>query len=269
MNTIIAPVNFSDASNNAALYAAQLCMDKQTDLWLIHVVMIPIGISFTPLPDSMVNEMKSDAEFEMIALKEQLEKVTQGKIKIYHSVEMGSLEHQLEELVKRQKASYVVMGLSRESADRVVFKSNTFVTLKQLEIPLIIVPDDAVYTPWKNITLAYDFPSPPKNLPVGEIQEAVALQNATLQVVYVRKPSEEDPGSDELEGLRNTLAGSTIRFHLMEGKNVEESLLIHLKHNPTDLVLLLPRNHGFFEFHKSDTQKIAGRLSVPVMTIHE
>ncbi|RYF88149.1 MAG: universal stress protein, partial [Chitinophagaceae bacterium] len=96
MTAIIAPVNFSHASTNAATYAMSLAKDRNAELHLLHVIMIQPSITHAPLPDNLMDQMKDDAKFSMVQLVEKLHAVSGSEVQIHTHIEWGSVEHQLE-----------------------------------------------------------------------------------------------------------------------------------------------------------------------------
>ncbi len=267
MAALIVPVNFSPASSNAALYAIKLAKERRAEVHLLHVMVIQPSITHSPLPDNLINQMKDDAKFSMIALEEKLKIEAAGDVSINHHIELGSVEHQLELLCSRKHAEFVVMGLSHESAQKTIYQSSAFSVLKSLPVPLIIVPDNATFTSWKHVALAYDFANPVKELPLEKLISAGSIANSTLHLVYVKRKNEADPSQATMQGLRSQLPGVELRFHLVEAESVDEGLATYTEHNNADLVVLLPKHHNFFEFHKSDSKRIMRHLSVPMLSV--
>jgi hypothetical protein len=56
--------------------------------------------------------------------------------------------------------------------------------------------------------------------------------------------------------------------HFVRMNKVEEGISEYLANHPADLLLVFPKKHNVFEFHKSHAKKIAFTSSIPVMSIH-
>ena len=266
MTAIIVPVNFSQASTNAAQYALKLALDNNAELHLLHVIMIQPSITHAPLPDNLMEQMKDDARFSMAELAEDLRSAPGSEVPIHTHIEWGSVDHQVKELASRKHADIVVMGLSQESAQKVVYQSNAFSALKTLNVPLLIIPDNAAYKAWEHIALAYDFAHPVKELPLESITKLKYLKGAIIHVVYAKRKNEAEPGHAVMQDVRERLAGCEVRFHLVESESVDEGISEYAGHHEADLLVLLPKHHSFFEFHKSDSKRILRHLSVPMLS---
>lgn len=269
MTAIIVPVNFSVASFNAAQYAMNLAKAHGAEIHLLHVILIQPSITHAPLPDNLMEQMKDDAKVNMISLREKLLSSSGDAVAVHSHIEWGSVEYQVEQLCSRKQAELVVMGLSHESAQKVIYQSNAFAALKGLSTPLIIVPDTAAYKPWEHIALAYDFTHPVKELPLNELSNLPFLKNTSVHIVYVKRKNEAEPSHAAMQDVRDRVAGLTVSFHMVEAESVDEGLAEYAAHHQADLLVLLPKHHNFFEFHKSDSKRIIRHLSVPMLSLRE
>ena len=62
MNTILVPVDFSPASRNAAVFAAELAKVLHTRLLLFHAYMLPTPISEVPYAMVTVDNLQKENE---------------------------------------------------------------------------------------------------------------------------------------------------------------------------------------------------------------
>ena len=58
MKTIIAPVNFTDSSDNAARYAADMALAMETELHLVHFVEIPVSTGEFPMNPYILEQLQ-------------------------------------------------------------------------------------------------------------------------------------------------------------------------------------------------------------------
>lgn len=267
MSSLIVPVNFSAASSNAASYAAHMAAEQKSEMHLLHVIMIQPSITHAPLPDNLMQQMKDDATFNMVALAERLRMDAPGDLEVHTHIEWGTVEQQVEQLAKRKAASFVVMGISPESAQKVIFQSNAFSALKVLQIPLVIVPEGAGFTPWKKIAIAYDFSDSLKDLPLKAINAMPALKESEVHIVYVRRKNEAEPSHSAMQEVRENFDGANLHFHLIEADSVDAGVSDYVERHKTDLLVLLPKHHSFFEFHKSESKRLLKHLSVPMLSV--
>src|ERR1700693_2298281 len=110
MKTIIAAIDFSPASRNAACYAADLALRVNAELLLVNVVSIPVTIGEVPESGYVLDKMIDDSEKELLTLSTELAKRVKNKIKIRASTPVGSVAYSLQEQAKAEKALCIVMG---------------------------------------------------------------------------------------------------------------------------------------------------------------
>lgn len=270
MKTLLVPTNFSASSINAARYAVDMALAINAGLHLLHVTELPAGNAEIPLTEEIYNEMKETSEEGLEKLKADLEKQAKGKINIFTSLEIGSIEHQLEECCKKQKPFAVIMGMKKDSSERFLFGSNALFAAKHLHYPLLVIPDGTVFHSINKIVLACDLTNPNENIPVEYLKELRNIFHAVLNVITVNtKKIELLESSTEFASLSNLLRELYPNYYFNIANSVEDGINKFLAENSADLLLLMPKQHSFFEFHKSHTKKMLLNANIPVMAIHE
>jgi nucleotide-binding universal stress UspA family protein len=136
MKTIIVPIDFSDAANNAAHYAIHLAKAMRTEVMLCHAIdKVPAD---TPLAAHVVWPMESYASLkrettaELNLLSDQLthedeivSKNPANHVKLESTSIGGQMCEVIGDIVVQKKASLVVMGMSGHGAfGQLVFGSN-------------------------------------------------------------------------------------------------------------------------------------------------
>lgn len=266
MKTIIAPVDFSSVSNNACLYAAKMAEDINADLVLLHVIELQFAISDFPVSVSDFGDISMADELKQ--LEESLRIATNNKINIYSENVMGSVENKISELCDLKEPFAVVMGTHSTSfIDRFLIGSTTVYSARHLRYPVLVVPVNVQYKPFKKIALATDM----KNvyeMPAHELEMIVKLFNAELQVFYVAKNADER-NRNSLPGmlLNNRLLSLNPQLFLVEEPDTLMGVSALVKQQDTDLLIVVPKKHG--PFHKSQSKDFIFYSDVPVMALHE
>jgi len=86
MKLIIAPTDFSAISDNAIRYATDMAVAMGTNLMLVNVYQLPISFSEVPLVTISMDEIRKISEEKLAELKQNIESITENKIKIYNFV---------------------------------------------------------------------------------------------------------------------------------------------------------------------------------------
>lgn len=186
MKKIIAPVDFSETSENAAVFAGSLAAFYGADLWLYHSYEINIPISGFEFPYVNTGEMQEAAEYEINEFKNKIQNSLRTKINIYTKAENNLLTDGLVALCKEVDPYMVVMGISGKNAlAKLVVGSNTIRTIEHLGYPVLVVPPKATFVPVRKIGFACDYEKVIETTPVDPLKKVIRDFNAELFVLNI------------------------------------------------------------------------------------
>ena len=271
MRTILAPVNFSASSNHAARYAADMAMAIQADLQLIHVLQLPISTDM-PMTDYVFDQLESSALEGLRELSRALHGVTGGKLKIATHLEVGIVDPVLEAYCKEIQPFAVVMGVSGGSLEKLLAGNNTARAIHHIPYPLIVVPANAGFHGIKKIVLACDLNDIAGGIPVSLnfLKDLKELFHASFEVININtgKQLGEEQTIFAFGSWKDRFKELFPDIRFIDMDSVGEGIRTYLEDHDAGLVMVFPKQHGFFEFHKSQAKKIALNSPVPVMSIH-
>lgn len=272
MNSILVATDFSAASDNAVFYAAGLARQLKTTLTLLHISEPVIAYGDVPVVVP-ADEMMAGATNSLNQLKQELLAANNDILDIKTECLSGSFFVELEEVCTKIKPLAVVMGSQgKTAAEAIFFGSNTVYAMKHLNWPVLAVPAGARFSPIRTIGLACDLKEVRHTVPVRAIQALVNQLDAQFHVLNAGSKESYDPeavfGSVELEELMRSISP---RFHFVESNDPDTGIFKFAKELAIDLLLILPKEHHFFDrlFHKSHTKAFVQNSPVPVMAIHQ
>ena len=272
MKAIVVPVNFSPCSANAARYAADLARAIHADLRLIHVIQVPVNSAELMMTQSLYEEMVEFADIALKQLQFELTKRTNNRIKVDTTLEAGSVGAKVKDLCQQVKPYAIVLGAAGPSVEKFVAGSPVASLLQILDCPVLVVPEAATFQQFRRILLACDLEDigsdVANSLPLlKDLREQFGSSIAIVTVETSRVLREEDsvfePGcwKDQLKALQPEV-------HYIRKSRVEEGILEYLGHNEADLIMVFPKTHGFFDFHTSQSRKLAKHSPVPVLSLY-
>jgi len=280
MKNILVPTDFSTTAKNAALYALKLAEQLGVKkLVLYHSYEIPITID--PLvPGIQMLDMESLQEGSAKGLENFKLQIQQfaGNITIDKVSEYGSLREGLDEVCKKVGAALVVMGITGGGLlEEKLIGSNTISVAKHSKIPVIIVPANAHFTWIEEIMLTSDFDKADTTIPVEAVRKIVTETKAKLLVLNVEAGSDEESNMTPSAIMGESFAMHTLledlnpEYHFSHNKNYVEAINEFAFENKIDLIITVPKKHGFFEslFSASHTKMLAFHSHLPLMVIHE
>jgi nucleotide-binding universal stress UspA family protein len=260
MNTVIVPVDFSDASLNAAQYAAQLLNDHENiNMILYH---------------AYDKDWESESSEEKLSeLKTRFDK--NYKLNITISAEKDNFITGLEKLVRHKRADLVIMSNTGHSSIAQVFMgSNTLKMSETKACPVLIVPVNSQYHEVKNVMLASDFKNARNTTPSAPIKDFLNTFKANLRIVNVNSEhyvAITEEFEKQKEDLENMFAEFNPEFYFVRFYDVNDALNQFATDKNIDLIITIHKQHSLLyrRFRSIHIKNLKNNSSVPVLVVHE
>ena len=274
MKTIIIPTDFSPAATCAMNYALDMAKEIGASVILFHIYNVPVGAGDVPVLVVSTDSLQKDAEAKVAALKEKVEHITSGEVKVDTEIRLGDVIEELEVLCKKIKPFAVVMGSRGTSGlERIVFGSTTLSAIRHLTSPVIAVPIGTEYgTGIRKIGFACDFRDIAETIPVAEIKNFVKTFGSEFHVLNVDDSKRHQKPEAGLTALLQTLLEElSPEFHFIEHDDVEEGVNAFAETHNLNLVMAIPKKHKLLQglFKSSSTKQLITHTHIPLMCIHE
>lgn len=273
MKKIIVPIDFSDCSKNALNNAILVAERMGMELVLLHTFMLPVATTDgTPLVvGSMIDDLQEASEANMadfIKKNKELKRVP------YHTeILAGLLLHGLNDVLEKHDAAFVIMGTHGASGLKKTFiGSNAYTVIKNVECPVIALPEDADITKMKRIAMSGDY----KHRPAAHsIEPVITLTKAFFAHLYIiHIDQDKDLEHDEIEiakSLEQYLKKVSHSFHFKRDYDVEDGLLAFAKEENIDLLVMISRHHSLIDriARGSETKRLVMDIPMPLMIMPE
>lgn len=274
MKIIVAPTDFSTISLNAVNYATDMACILGANLALVHVCPIPVSLSDVPVPPYPFEELISDAERKMEELKNFLVLRSGKRIKIFTEVRQGFIIPQLHEYCDTLDPYAVVMGTERAGRfERMITGATAFSAMAQLSLPVITVPEGAVFSGISKIGLACDLKNVVDTIPIEELKNLVKGFHAEFHVLHVTtEPKSFTPVQvSESAFLQEMIGDLHPIYHFMDGSDVESTICSFAEKHDFDILFVFPKKHTILSkiLHHSHSKRLVLQTHIPVLTIHE
>ena len=275
MKTIIVPTDFSPIATNAMNFAADMAVNINASLLLLHVYQVPVSMTDVPVVMVSSEELRKSSETKLQEIKDALTHITSGKIKVYTEARLGDVSDELEDVCKQIQPFAVIMGTRGTSGvERVLFGSTTLTAIRHLKCPVIVVPPGKEYgTGIKKIGFACDFDKVVETTPIQFIKNMVKEFGAELHVLNVdyegRNFKPETP--EESLMLHTLLEDLNPSYHFINHVDIEDGINEFVDENNIDLLITIPKKHKLLDslFKHSSTKELVTQSHVPVMCVHE
>ncbi len=266
MNTILAPVDFSDTSANSVLFAAELSRRSSARLIIVHI--------------SRKDEAEDETKNKLKSIESELRKSFESELNCESFLAHGDLVTTLKKIIAVQRPDLVVMGTKGASGlKKILIGSNTVNVISKTKVPVLVIPEVARYEHFlkkgKNrIVLATDLDSLENENALDILREiALLIVEPKVRVLSVRKKNTRLAGSKRterdsllsffnpnIETERVTVFSSSV----MGGIN----FYLNQKNLDTGMLAMIARDSGHL-IQKYYTREMASHTHLPLLVLHD
>jgi len=271
MQTILLPVDFSTASRNASIYAAEIARLLNTRILLFHAYLMPTPISEVPYAmitvDNLQKENEDQIKKEAAFLQQQYGVETEWLVRI------GTASDEIKAITKERSIGLIVMGMKGAGGlDKIIGSTTTNVTRK-VKTPVLVVPHDASYQAIRRITYASDF-SYNKSVQLFEpVLELARVYKAKINILYVRT-QHTGVSEQEMAGKKNKesiFEGYDHEYFTLEEPAVNQAISNYLQQHASELLVMVAHKHTFLErvFSKNHTTSMLYETHIPLLILQD
>ena len=272
MKKIIAPVDFSAVSKNAALYAANMAAYLNIPLVLMHVNELPISYAEIPAIPISENDLTDEGDDPLQQLSKELDEKLQGQLTVETITRTGNALYEIVNYCNRAKPYAVVMGThGNGSFTRFLLGSTTLGVIHDCHYAVLVIPNEFAFRKPLKIGFASDLHEVAKNTPAEQIRAFVDDLGGKLEILHVDKEDLEEEAEvlAEAEELNHMFAAQHPKIKILKSLFTEETLLNYAAEKNLDLLMIVPKKHSWIDVlvRHQHTKHIALHASVPVMVI--
>ena len=275
MNNFIVPIDFSDASKNAARYAAHISNGVPDAHLILYNVFdtLEYGSDSSPLDTEGEEDAsrKAIVELALGSVRTDISSITNARISLVAEESHNFLDT-LAKYVWNNNIQLIFMGIT--GASRLwQMGSNTLNVVRKGIAPVVIVPPEAHSQSAKNVMLLTDFKDIEDTIPIHTVKSILDLFKPTLHIVnvdhehYVQVTEEYKAQKSKLEA---SLADYNPEFYFIRLFDFVDASNQFVADNDIDLILTFPRRHSFLSniFKTTNTAKLAFHSHVPIVAIN-
>lgn len=276
MKTILLPTDFSVTAKNAANYA--IALSKQigvSKIVLYNAYQAPVAVDPSLPVMQLLNmeEIKKISDDGMKSFKHELSSADGIELEVETINEFAILHNSIDEVCTKCNADLIVMGITGGGGlEEVLIGSNTINVVNHTKVPVLIVPADCVYKPVEEVLLVCDYKKIKESIPEQSLKKVLDVLRAKLFVLNIgHNKSFTSDNMPEAFVLDELLSDYTPEYHHVESKEFSEAINEFVDKNQVDIIITIPKKHGFFEsiFKRSHTKQLAFHTHVPLLCMHD
>lgn len=277
MKKILIPLDFSETSDNAFVYALEMASLLKAELVLLHTFELPVV-------DSQAMALNYETIYNTIELanfehfKEKLPQLRSmaserklDHITMNHILMDGDLLNNIKKVVVDENIDMVIMGTNgAESWFDTLIGTNTGAVITNVKVPVLSVPADAKYEKMETIVFTTRFR--PKD--IDALQKVLFYAKkfrAQVKCLYV-KTSSSDVTSETINRWKSHFEDEeNLQFFIIPDEEVQRTIEDFLDNQSADMLAMLTYKRNFFVelFTTTTTQKLSYYLKTPILALHE
>jgi nucleotide-binding universal stress UspA family protein len=272
VKNILVPTDFSEVSESAADYAAELAKITNAKLILYYVFTVPVPVSDVPVIAVPMEDLEKE-NMKLLHTMDRRMKAKHGKLEIELKTQPGFVVDEIISYTKEHKVDLVVMGVTGAGKTPGVMGSNATSVMHHASSPVMVIPKGYKFKKPDAIALACDYKSIVPDDAVTKFKSFVRLFNSKVMVFNVLKIHElatYQKAATEVN-LENALGDLEHSLYFPASDNLEHEINTFIDKHNADILTMFPHNYSFFKgiMHHSATKEMAFLTHVPLLSIHE
>ena len=277
MKKILVPLDFSETSDNAFVYALEMAKRLKAELVLLHTFELPVVESQAMTFNyATIYETIELANFEHFKEKmPKLRTIAQERnldhIEMNHILMDGDLVDSIKKIITQENIDMVVMGTKgAEGWLENLIGTNTGSVLTNVSVPVLSVPDEAKFDKIETIAFTTRFRKKDIEALIKVLFFAKRF-HAKVKCLYVKTTSSDVTDETIKRWQSHFEDEANLQFFIIPNDNVKETIEDFLQNQDIDLLTMLTYKRNFFTelFTKTTTQKLSYHLKTPILAFHE
>ena len=283
---ILVPVDFSDHSKSACLYALNLAQKFDAEIKILHVYYAPI-VDLVPITDAYsiqvdmdinLREMEAAARKNLVRFVARIREAAREQgfegIRIGYSLREGIVEDEIARVAKDYKPGIIVAGTKGKGEKQSdIIGSVVYRVLDRTRVPVLAIPSNSAFdreTQVKNIVYVTDFDDS-DYVAIRRLINIVSAFKFRIHCIHVSKDPKKSWDKVRMEALkdyfRRVHKGLNVECHLLEGGDIVQKVAEFSHANKIDLFALTNRKRGLISrlFFPDITKKLIHQSQVPLL----
>ncbi len=287
MKKILIPVDFSEYSYNACLFAIQIAKKYGSEIHLFHsyidrIIYTESDFSTGLVSSTLINEQLLDIEKNAQndlkklykTLNSQLIKENITNIKIKYSLNSGETDSTIINFCKEYTPDIIIMGSSGKSKKGLLMGSVSKKIMNNAKIPVLAIPEIYFPTDISNILYMTDFEETDE-LIISKIFSLFKKLNIEIYCVHFNIfESKILKNEEQMEKLKSIISKKhkteNIKFKLIDSFNINQDIETFIKTNNINLIAFHSHKRNYFKelFTKKLTKKHLFHTNVPLLSLN-
>ena len=271
MKKILVPTDFSDQAENALKVAAQLARKHNCEIYLLHVLEIPLQeidpiTSYSSMPEAVFFMKLAHQKFEKLKNKAYLKGLVVHETVDFHEIFKGIFQ-----VCKKHDIDLIIMGSNGVSGLReMLIGSNTEKVVRTSETPVLVVKNEHKSFKVNDFVFASDFKEESKSTFEKAIKFANIL-DAKMRLLMVITPAKfitTDEAENRMKMFADAFKFSNYTLNIYNDISIEKGIMNFSEAINADLIGMSTHGRQGIShfFNGSISEDLVNHAKRPVIT---
>jgi len=271
MKKILVPTDFSEQAENALKVAAQLAKKHNGEIYLLHIVEIPMHkvdalSSYNNLPEAVYFMKLAHKQFETLKTKNYLKGII-----VHEYVDLHEIFKGIFQTCKKHDIDLIVMGSSGVSGLReMLIGSNTEKVVRTSETPVLVVKNNHKKFKVKDFVFASDFKDESK-APYNKAISFAEVLGAKMHLLMVNTPNKfvtSAMANDRMSNFLKDFSFSKYTTNIYNDLSIEKGIINFSQSINADLIGMSTHGRQGIShfFNGSISEDLVNHAKRPVIT---
>ena len=281
MKTLLVPVDFTDASENAINFAAEWSKKYKYERIILlksfytsmYENVIMAG-EFANVDQHYLNAIRENEKEQLNGICKQLSHLSGDKIQVNSAVSELPLVRSILEIVKSENPAMILMGSDNTQISNAAFVSANVIAIARISpVRVLIVPSTYTYQPVEKALVPFQFNTVYALDKLNRLHASGQWKEVKLFVLNVdskpRNLNQDQFFKESETSLHNYLKDFHHDIYYEANKSVINGILQFEKIKEVQLLIALPGVHSFLYSltHKSVSEALYKKCHIPVMIL--
>jgi nucleotide-binding universal stress UspA family protein len=274
MKNILVPTNFSENCEKAAQLGIEMAKLYSSEIHFLHLMKTPVDwVKLDKMKEKRYPETLKQIGIAKAALR-KLEKTAEHEgLKCRTFLQYDAGQSDILEHSGHFNHDFIITGSSgTKGVIREITGSNVEQIVRKANAPVIVVKDEAVNFPFKNIVFVSDFIENVSDA-FKQVVSIASKCNAKIHLLRINTKTDNNSIALGLQPMKQFLEKfpevQNYTMNIYNEMYVETGINSYLKNNPADLIAMCTHGTtGFLSlFSKSIAEGVTNHSTLPVITI--
>lgn len=270
MKTVLFLTDFSDNAKNAIYYGLSLYGNEPCKFIFLNNFFIPYSSPDVPVQMNDITSENADKLFKL--LLEQIDKdFPENDFKFETDFRVGDLTPTTSSIVEKEGVDLIIMGTQGASGlTEILVGSRTASVIKNVNCPVLAIPEEAEYEIPTKIVLAIDDELEFSEITLHPLLEIIKKTEAELLVLHISDNNKQDKVLNN-EKINQFFKNTKFSYHLIYNEEVLLGIEKFVEKQNASMLGMITHKLNLFEriFHRSITKKMSLHSKIPLLALKD